>query len=331
MRCLSEKTIESLVTGFLDRQARIDALEHLRRCAKCRDLVRKTITLYRGLSGVFARESREDCSGGAELADYQQGRLNSADNERIEKHLKHCVRCAADLYDLRIESTISLETPESVFKIYQSAADKDPINKWFKHAIQQNFNYPETIKLPAFIPKTEQSLRLAAATGSGFEKQNLTQKQLPFDIEISQFGQECRITLKLKENLHDYANCLVRLIFCEGKSERLAKPVLVKNGAGKCLLSPDEVDACVPEENPLTINIETVSIDKLHKKTKDPAIIEALIKLLRHFDAQVRLSAINLLAETDSKQVLRAIAELKKHPDPLVRAAAQKALKQLGK
>ena len=55
------------------------------------------------------------------------------------------------------------------------------------------------------------------------------------------------------------------------------------------------------------------------------------MKMLRHSDAPIRLSAINLLAKTGSKQASQAIAELKQDPDPTVRAAAEKALQQHGK
>jgi len=340
--CLKEETIEALMAGTLDPEARGEALAHIRKCTTCRESVHKTAVLYRALDKVFAQESREDCPTTRELADYDEGQLDSADKGRIEQHLQVCVRCAADLYELKSERqafseaeskltdqkklTVSLD---AVSTVYTAAADNPSMDVWIRQSVQKTYEFPEVIRLVRFTPKAEQTERLAAATGSGFDTQTFIQGESPFEVEATQFGDELRFKLTTKKDLKQYMDCVVRLTLSEADSVQLTRLILVKNGGGSCILQPKEALACVPDKQPLTVSVEVIDSHHLLEVAKEKAVSNVLINLLSHSDPSVRCSAINLLGKIGGNRAIDAIAKLKQDSDQMVRSAAEQTLGRL--
>ena len=342
MTCLDDETMEALVTGFLDEPARAEAVAHVRQCPACRETLQQTLTVYRALDRVFAEETREDCPSGAELARYEAGELDVPEGQRIEAHLKTCVRCAADLHELQKTAPASpvAEQPgpddrrfavatEAIPVVCAAAVDEPSIAAWAEESVQMVYKFPEAVSLPCFVPQAQQQRRLAAGTGKGLRRQDLDTRDSPLQVELVQFGDEVRLTVGAGEEGSQYADSIVRLVLAEGEKVRLTRLIPLRNGRGSCVLSPEEVLACTPERRALVASVEVLDAQRMLRAAGKAAVVEALVGLLAHADPSVRRSAIDLLAESGATGRLDAIAALKTAPDETVRSAASRAWRRL--
>ncbi len=328
MSCLSEETIEALVAGLLDEADRCRALAHLRQCPACREAVGDTTLVWQALDPIFAAESRDRCPSAEQLDRYLQGTLSGAEARQVQEHLATCVRCAADLQALRAPAPGPAAT--RVIPLLHATAKGHPaVQRWTRESVDRVFRLPEPVRLTSLAPGADRQQRLAAATGQGFTEQRLTADASPYELEIVQFGEEIRLTVSLTDPNVPAAEGIVRVVLAEGDEVRLERLIAIQEGRGGCVLTPDEVRRCAPQQEPLTARVERLDAWRMLRDAGTAAVAPAVVELLAHADAAVRRAAIALLTEAGAVQVLGAIAACQEDADPSVRAAATRAVKDL--
>ena len=335
MDCLDEETIEALAAGTAEGRCKADALAHLRQCSRCRKTVRESLVLYRALGWLFASETRDGCPSGQELADYDEGGLAAPARDRIQHHLKSCVRCAADLHELktaREEILASQPAPESrqTTRGIHPAAAVQPVQALLQRAVREVFQLLGTIEIACFAPRTPQLAVLRAATGSGFQSQTLTTgPDAPFELEMAQFGEEVRVTLRVRPGKPAYTDALVRLVFVEGETPKFSKIIAVAKGKGACVFNAEEVAVCRPQQQALAASVEILDVGRMLQSALEGGTIESLASLLADPDPAVRRALVGLLAWTGQPGAVDLIAPLHNDPNPSVRKAAAAAMKRL--
>lgn len=327
MDCLDIETIEAYVMGFLDEATSTRLAEHIRHCPRCEEEIRKTQLVYKALGHLFATESREECPSGEKLADFSDGLLPAAEVDRISRHVKVCVYCAADLYYLQKQSHA---LPAAVLEATATLASKItiPPETWAQKAGGDVYKFPEHVALAMFAPAEDRQKRLAAGTGKGFGKQLLADDKTPFQIEMVQFGSELRLTISLKEGSLEPSDGLVAVLLSEGKETYLAQVVRITEGKGSCSLSQALLEK-LPRRQPVYISIAPLDASKLWQGSGAALSADVLLPLLKDADASLRQAAVELLGEIGDPAATEAVAALKNDPDESVRNAATAAIRRL--
>jgi predicted anti-sigma-YlaC factor YlaD len=89
--------------AYLDRSLKPDeekiVLSHLHQCERCRNELKESYTVLKGLN-KYAEKNRKECPSPEMMRNLEIGKLSESEIRAIKKHLSECPRCIefADLY-----------------------------------------------------------------------------------------------------------------------------------------------------------------------------------------------------------------------------------------
>jgi predicted DNA-binding WGR domain protein len=98
MKCVEPgKITDEQIIAYVDGEADVATIEHVRCCAYCTGRARAYDLDQRALRAALYRV---DCPEAQFLGEYHLGLLSPADQDAIEAHLRDCSLCTADLAKL---------------------------------------------------------------------------------------------------------------------------------------------------------------------------------------------------------------------------------------
>lgn len=335
--CLSEANMNRLYDGDLSAGERSALEEHLKECSACRErwdeFVQGEELIMQELAPTEIDTS--GCPGEDTLAAYADGLLPQEETTRVREHLEECPVCKQLVLSVRLGTSLWYEhklepstenLAPGVLDILSRLPDAaDRVRRWLQAKQQLAVSFMEDVMLPCFEPRPLAAQRLAAETGEGFKRQRLEQPDSPFEVELAQFGREARIIIKAQADEPGLNHCLVELHLIEDDECRLKRSVLVKEGEGRCVLLPDEVEGLRPDAEPFKVEVQpVVTLGQLEDLMVE-ASVAILSDLVEYPDPFIRRLSVEVLGETGSSQAIPAVAEAKEDSDPEVRRAAGRA------
>jgi hypothetical protein len=340
--CISEADLTRLYDGDTTPDEKNILLEHIAVCADCREnweQVSAGAQRMQSLMSEAASKARETlkCLSEDQISQYVADTLDPHRRQVADRHLDKCSRCRdalaakyAEAYDREGGAWWNQYVEEQLLGLLSllPQAELNEIVSELEAAPAQSDLTGQIIRLPILEPARGEVMRLAAATGKGFSSQTIRQDDPPFEIELVQFGEQLRITIRSLAEDSSQKECLARLNFMEQGHCRLSMVVLIEDGQGRCIVQPDEVRKLRLEQESLSLRVELIdTIAKLAEAGAE-AYVPILEKLLRHEDPNIRRSAVAVTLRIRGPQARPLIETLSNDEDESVRSAVKKALDQ---
>lgn len=334
--CISDTLMNQLYEGVLPDEERARVEWHISRCAACQERWEAFLEGERLLEeALVPREvDTSDCPDDETLAAYVEEALPSTEMETVREHVRRCAVCGHAVLSMRHLTARWFEEKEAgaslaagTLELLSRVSDvAERAKRWFQQEEQRAFAFLDEVQLSLFEPRRLAMQRLAAETGEGFGRQVFEQPGTPFKVELVHFGREARIVVTAAPEAVYLKTCLVRVSFVEGGVVRFTRSVLVKEGRGQCILTPEETEKVRPEEERFRLAVEPlVRLEQLGPEV----LVTVLADLLKDPDPFVRRLSAEMLGKTGSPDALPALREAKVDPDPEVRGAAEAAEEQL--
>lgn len=298
---------------------------------------------------------RRSCPDPVTLCRYQAGKLSRAESDKVRAHLRVCVPCQLEIEEAgRTEQTLERQNgdaPESeeevreppplpkvlggaaslLFRFIERVPGAVGLLQELAARPGPRFEIAEPVRLAALLPLEEASVKLAAATGSGFRQQELRSEGLPFTVRLTQFGEEARLALSISEGPSDFENCVVRAALVEGTAEKFSRVVYVREGRGQVILTQDEVRKAQPSKENLRVVLGPVLTLAELSRVQVRDVLRTFSRLLRDPNPAIRRQGVKILTEIGDEGVLPLLQEAVEDPDPEVRLTAEKGIQRLSK
>jgi len=341
--CISDADLARLWDGQLTDRQRQDFERHLASCPSCRSRWERMSAGLRRIDeafGVPGRAAETGCPSDEQMVAYLDGALEPQERQELEAHLSRCARCRAEVefirqgsadyqteggpwwarYAARQVLALASKAPQVIDELAAAVGVRAP----------QAGTSDRAIELPALQPRSVTAQRLAAATGDGFSRQVLRQDRPAFELEVVQFGQRLRISVRALGNGSPYADCLAQVKLLEAEACRFSRVILVEGGQGQCTIEPQQLAAARPEAAALTARVQPLlTVAQLAEAGVD-AYLPVLEKLLGHTDPEIRRHAVVVLARISGARARRLLGPLVTDPNAAVRSAVEQALRQVG-
>lgn len=339
-KCISDSELGRLCEGDLTFEEKQALQKHIEACPDCKARWEKVCAGARYLEEMLSKTAgkargKDECLSDQQLRAFVKQTLAQAERQKVQAHLARCSRCSGaladkftDAYEEEGESWWSEYAAEQLFGLFARLTDAeiDTIASELK-AGPVSVRPTAVIKLPVLEPVEQEARRLAAATGEGFALQKLRQYEPAFEFELTQFGEQIRITARSQEKTLTYQNCLARLELIEQDTPRFSRVLLIEAGKGQCILQPDQVKLLKLEKGELSLRLSPL-ITKDQLDAAGSKVYTAILRrLLGHKDPEIRCGAIEVIARIcglEARSLIEPLAETDK--DESVRATAKKAL-----
>jgi len=317
-------------------------LEHIESCAECREnwqQVSAGAQHVQSLLSKAAGKAKETlrCLSEDQIRQYIADTLDQRSRQIADRHLDRCSKCRdavaakyAEAYEEEGGAWWNRYVEEQLISLLGllPQAELDKIIGELETAPAQSELTGQVIRLPIPEPARGETMRLAAATGKGFSTRTIRQDDPAFEIELVQFGEQLRMTIRSLAEDPSQKECLARVEFLEQDHCRFSMVVLIEDGQGRCIVQPDEVRRLKLDQEGLSPRVELVdSIAKLAEAGAE-AYVPILEKLLKHEDPNIRRSAVAVTARICGPGSRPLVETLSNDPDESVRSAAKKALNQ---
>jgi hypothetical protein len=340
--CISEADLTRLYDGDTTPDEKKILLAHIAVCVDCREnweQVSAGAQRMESLMSEAASKAREalKCLSEDQISQYVADTLDPQRRQVADRHLAKCSKCRdalaakyVEAYDREGGAWWNQYVEEQLFSLLSllPQAELNEIIDELETAPSQSDLTGQIIRLPILEPATGEAMRLAAATGKGFSTQTVRHDDPPFEMELVQFGEQLRMTIRSLAEDSSQKECLARVNFLEQDRCRLSMVVLIEDGQGRCIVQPDEVRKLKLDQESLSLRVELVdTIAKLAESGAD-AYIPILERLLRHEDPNIRCSAVAVTVRVYGPQARPLIETLSNDEDESVRSAVKKALDQ---
>lgn len=285
------------------------------------------IRTFEGKLQAFWNEFRKECPDSDKLYRYLSGDLDPGERAKIEEHLSMCAVCevkkkdvleALDIISEPVEEgkwAVQTGLVERFFDLATSSREK--LNSFFA----KGFTFPQPIKLLALRPMSE-AMAFAEA-GRQFEKESESADQVPYEVELSVFGNRLALTVKSRSSLYDHS--VVRFELVEGEQVRFSGVVLVGDGQGKYETEVDRIPK--PEREEFKVGLQPIHSLDLLSKVEEDASLEVLSELLKEAEPRIRKACVELLAGVRTMKVRQILKQLEDDPDPEIRQAVRELLR----
>ncbi len=340
-KCISDSDLGRLCEGSLSFQEKQTLQEHISSCPDCKARWEKVLAGSQYVDEMLfktAGRGQNECPSEGQITAFIAGSIDQFERQKIQAHLSRCSQCSdalssrfGEAYENEDDSWWSQFTAEQLLRLFAKLSDAeiDGIASELKVGFV-SARPTEVIKLPVLEPPEKEIQRLAAATGEGFATQKLHQDEPAFDFEVTQFGEQIRITARSQDKTHAYQNCLARLELLEEGRSRFSRIILIEQGEGKCVLQPDQVKSLQLEKGRISLRLSPLITSKQIDEAGSEAYTPILNRLIEHQNPKIRCGAIEVIARICGLQVrslIESVAE--KDEDASVRATARKALDQM--
>lgn len=337
--CVPDTLMNRLYEGEVSDEQRAKLEQHIERCASCRERWESFVEGERLLEEALVPKELDTsaCPDDETLSAYVDGALPSAEMEAIRKHVRHCATCGQAVLAVRDLTATWFEEQEAgaalatgTLELLARVSDvAEKVRRWYREEERRVVTFLDEVRLSLFEPCQLAVQRLAAETGEGFDRQTFEQPDSPFKVELVRFGREGRIVVTTTPEAARLKTCLVQVRFLEGEEVKLTRSILVKDGEGQCVLTPEEAEAVRPEEKRFRLEAQAlVRLEQLEAQGPE-AMVAVLSDLLKDPDPVVRRLSAEMLGKTGSPHALRGVREAKFDPDPEVREAAAGAEEKL--
>lgn len=340
--CISEADFARLCHGDTTPDEKKAILEHIEVCAECREnweQVSAGAQHMQSLLSKAASKAKETlkCLSEDQISQYVADKLDPQRRHAADRHLGKCSMCRdalaakyAEAYDKEGGAWWNQYVEEQLLSLLSllPQAELNEIVDELETEPSQSELTGQVIRLPILEPARGEAMRLAAATGKGFFTQTVRQDDPPFEIELVQFGEQLRMTIRSLAEDSSQKECLARVNFLEQDRCRLSMVVLIEDGQGRCIVQPDEVRKLKLDQESFALRVELVdTIAKLAESGAE-AYVPILERLLRHEDPNIRRSAVAVTVRICGPQARSLIESLSNDKDDSVRSAVKKALDQ---
>jgi len=340
--CISEADFARLCHGDITPDEKKAILQHVEVCAECRENWEQVSAGFQHVQSLLsqaANKARETlkCLSEDQVSQYAADTLDPHSRQIADRHLDNCSRCRdavavkyAEAYENEGGAWWNQYVEEqllSLLSLLPQAELNEIINELETETSQSELT-GQIIRLPILEPARGEAMRLAAATGKGLSTQTVHQDDPAFEIELVQFGEQLRMTIRSLAEDSSQKECLARVNFLEQDSCRLSMVVLIENGQGRCIVQPDEVRKLRLDQESLSLRVELIDTIAKLAESGSEAYIPILERLLRHEDPNIRRSAVAVTARVCGPQARSLIESLSNDKDDSVRSAVKKALDQ---
>ena len=341
--CIPDADFARLCHGDITPDEKKAILEHVEVCAECRENWEQVSAGAQHMQRLMSEAGNKaraalKCLSEDQISQYVARTLDPHRKQIAERHMATCSRCRdavaakyVQAYDREGNAWWNRYVEEEILGLLSllPQAELNEIIDELEKAPSQSDLAGQIIQLPILEPARGEAMRLAAATGKGFSTQTVRQDDPAFEIELVQFGEQLRISIRSLAEGPSQKECLARLNFLEQGHCRLSMVVLIEDGQGRCIVKPDEVRKLKLDKESLSLRVELVdTIAKLAEAGAE-AYIPILEKLLRHEDPNIRRSAVAVTVRIRGPQARPLIEALSNDEDESVRSAVKKALDQL--
>ena len=343
--CLSDSDLVRLRNQDLSELELTAFQKHLSSCPTCSrrwedyskdaDLVAETLRKPHPRSSVPVGP----CLSDDQVAEYVSRVMAAKDTEAVERHLKGCRSCAAQVRSARFfcweaeHGELIQESSAGPGKLLELVSRAGPSGS-MRQALQAGQPGPsvlftEPIRLACLAPKVDAAQRLAAASGEGLSEQVFRRDQPPFEVHLVQFGQELHVTVQVGEAASPYADCLAELRLLQDDRCMLTRIVLVREGLGRCVINPSAIEQARPDRQAVKLSVHPLLTASQLASAGTPAFVPILEQLLDQDDVEIKQAALKMLALIGGPQATALLKRACGDASPPVRATAQEALRHV--
>jgi hypothetical protein len=340
--CISEADFARLCHGDVTPDEKKAILDHVEVCAECRENWQQVSAGAQHVQSLLfkaAGKTKETlrCLSEDQIRQYIADTLDQHSRQIADRHLDRCSKCRdavalkyAEAYEKEGGAWWNRYVEEQLLSLLSllPQAELNEIIGELETAPSQSDISGQIIRLPILEPASGEAMRLAAATGKGFSSQTIRQDDPAFEIELVQFGEQLRMTIRSLAEDSSQKECLARVNFLEQDRCRLSMVVLIEDGQGRCIVQSDEVRKLKLDKESLSLRVELVDTIAKLAEAGPEAYVPILERLLRHEDPNIRRSAVAVTARICGPKSRPLIEPLSNDKDESVRSAVKKALDQ---
>lgn len=279
------------------------------------------------------------CLSDEQVAEYVGRVMSAKDTEAVERHLKGCRSCAAQVRSAQFfcweaehggliqESSVG---PEKLLELVSRAGPSGSMRQALRAGQPGSpVLFTEPIRLACLASKVDAAQRLAAASGEGLSEQVFRQDQPPFEVHLVQFGQELHVTVQVGEVASPYTDCLAELRLLQDDRCVLTRIVLIREGLGRCVIDPSAIEQARPDRQAVKLAVQPLLTASQLAAAGTPAFVPILEQLLEQDNVEIQQAALKMLALIGGPQATDMLKRACGDASPSVRATAQKALRHL--
>jgi len=341
-KCISDADLARLWDGDVAAQDEQALQQHIEICPDCRDRWKRMSAGAKHVESLLSEaagktQAAGECLSGDLLTGFVEDTLKPEERQVVEDHLTQCSGCRdalaekfSDAYAKEGNTWWSEYVGRQILGLLVQLSEEeiDDALEALGATLAPPVRSEAIIQLPALEPAESEARRLAAATGEGFSVQTLHQDEPAFEFELTQFGEQLRITARSLGEDSPYKDCLAKLEFLEQDICRSSRFILIDKGEGRCVIEPDDVRRLRLREGHLALRLEPlITIDQLASAGSD-AYIPILSRLSIHKDPRIRRAAVEVIARICGPKARSLIEPLADDDDETVRSAIKKALSQ---